>query len=44
MVRYQVSNANNMLNSLYTGELDYVQPNAKQETIDELKTKLAQKI
>lgn len=44
MVRYQVSNTNNMLNSLYTGELDYVQPNAKQETIDELKTKTSKGI
>lgn len=39
MVRYQVASANNMLNSLYTGELDYVQPNAKQETIKELQAK-----
>lgn len=43
-VRYQVSNSNNMLNSLYTGELDYVQPNAKQETIDELKSKASKGI
>ena len=35
-VRFQVVSANQMLNSLYTGEIDFAEPNAKPETITEL--------
>lgn len=35
-VNYQVATNSAMLNALYTGEIDFVQPNAKPETIDEL--------
>lgn len=35
-VNYQVVSNSSMLNALYTGEIDFVQPNAKPETIDEL--------
>ena len=38
-VRYQVVSANQMLNALYAGEIDYAEPNAKPETIDELNGK-----
>ena len=41
-VNYQVVSNSSMLNALYTGEIDFVQPNAKPETIDELNARLQQ--
>ncbi len=38
-LRYQVVSSQNMLNALYNGEMDFVEPNAKPETIDELNGK-----
>lgn len=38
-VRYQVVSQNSMINSLYSGDIDFVEPNAKPETIDELNKK-----
>ena len=38
-VRYQVVSQNSMINSLYSGDIDFVEPNAKPETIDELNGK-----
>ena len=38
-VRYQVVSQNSMINSLYSGDIDFVEPNAKPETIDELNDK-----
>lgn len=38
-VRYQVVSQNSMINSLYSGDIDFVEPNAKPETIDELNEK-----
>ena len=35
-VRYQVSQQTTMLNSLFTKEIDFVEPNAKSEVIDKL--------
>lgn len=43
-VRYQVVPSNGMLNSLYTGQVDYAEPNAKQETEQELKEKASEGI
>ena len=43
-VRYQVVAANQMLTTLYSGEIDFVQPNAKPETITELEGKLSEGI
>lgn len=38
-IRLRVTPANQMLNSLYKGEVDFVEPNAKPETIKELNDK-----
>lgn len=38
-VRFQVISATQMLSALYRGEIDYVEPNAKPETISELNSK-----
>lgn len=38
-IRYQVVSQNSMINSLYSGDIDFVEPNAKPETIDELNKK-----
>ena len=38
-IRLQVVAASSILNSLYNGEVDFVSPNAKPETINELKSK-----
>lgn len=38
-IRYQVVSQNSMINSLYSGDIDFVEPNAKPETIDELNEK-----
>ena len=38
-VRLQVVSASQMLNSLYNGQIDFIEPNAKPETIDELDDK-----
>ncbi len=38
-VRFQVVSQNSMINSLYSGDIDFVEPNAKPETIDELNKK-----
>lgn len=43
-VRYQVVSQNQMLNSLYSGDIDFVEPNAKPETIEELNGKKDQGI
>lgn len=43
-VRYQVVAANQMLTTLYSGEIDFVQPNAKPETIAELEGKVSEGI
>lgn len=43
-INYQVVSASSMLNALYTGEIDFVEPNAKPETIDELNGKKDQGI
>ena len=43
-VRYQVVSSNQMLNALYNGEVDFVEPNAKPETITELDGKKDQGI
>ncbi len=37
-VQYKVVGSSNILNALYTGEIDFAEPNAKPETISELKT------
>lgn len=39
-IRLKVVPANQMLNSLYQGEVDFVEPNAKPETISELNSKI----
>ncbi len=39
-LRLQVVAANQMLNALYNGEIDFVEPNAKPETIQELNGKI----
>lgn len=39
-IRLKVVPANQMLNSLYSGEVDFVEPNAKPETIAELNGKI----
>lgn len=38
-LRLQVVSSSQMLNSLYNGEIDFIEPNAKPETIDELDSK-----
>ncbi len=38
-VRYQVVSTNQITNTLYNGEVDFAEPNAKPETIDELNQK-----
>lgn len=38
-VRFQVVSSNRMLDALYTGSVDFVEPNAKPETIQELNAK-----
>lgn len=38
-VRYQVVSTNQITNTLYNGEVDFAEPNAKPETIDELNAK-----
>ncbi len=38
-VRYQIVSSAQMLNNLYSGAVDFVEPNAKTETISELKGK-----
>lgn len=38
-VRFQVVSSNRMLDALYTGSVDFVEPNAKPETIQELNSK-----
>lgn len=43
-VRYQVVSTSQMLNSLYSGQVDFSEPNAKPETIDELKGKKSEGI
>ena len=43
-VRYQIVSSSQMLNVLYSGEIDYIEPNAKPETIDELNGKKDQGI
>ncbi len=43
-MRLKVVPANQMLNSLYQGEVDFVEPNAKPETISELNAKVDQGI
>ena len=43
-IRYQVVSSAQMLNSLYNGEVDFVEPNAKPETISELDSKKDQGI
>lgn len=43
-VRLQVVSSNQMLNSLYAGEVDFVEPNAKPETITELDGKKSEGI
>ncbi len=39
-IRYQVVSQNRMLDALYNGEIDFVEPNAKPETIEELNGKV----
>lgn len=39
-IRFQVVAANQMLTTLYSGEVDFVEPNAKPETIEELNDKI----
>lgn len=43
-LRFQVVPTNGMLNSLYTGQVDFAEPNAKQETEQELKGKASEGI
>lgn len=43
-MRFQVVSASQMLNTLYSGEVDFAEPNAKPETIDELNGKKSQGI
>ncbi len=43
-LRYQVVPSNGMLNSLYTNQVDFAEPNAKQETEQELKDKASEGI
>lgn len=43
-LRLQVVSSAQMLNTLYNGEIDFAEPNAKPETIDELKDKADQGI
>ncbi len=38
-VRFQVVSGSQMLNTLYNGEIDWAEPNAKYETVEELKGK-----
>lgn len=38
-IRYQVVSSNRMLDALYNGEIDFAEPNAKPETIDQLNDK-----
>lgn len=38
-VCFQVVASNQMLNALYNNEIDFVEPNAKYETVQELKIK-----
>lgn len=38
-IRYQVVGSNRMLDALYNGEIDFAEPNAKPETIDQLNDK-----
>lgn len=38
-IRYQVVSSNRMLDALYNGEIDFAEPNAKPETIDQLNEK-----
>ncbi len=38
-IRYQVISSAQMLNTLYSGQIDFAEPNAKVETINELKGK-----
>lgn len=39
-IRYQVVSSNRMLDALYNGEIDFAEPNAKPETIDQLNDKV----
>lgn len=43
-IRLKVVPANQMLNTLYSGEVDFVEPNAKPETIGELNGKISEGI
>lgn len=43
-INFQVVSSSSMLNALYTGEIDFVEPNAKPETITELRGKIDQGI
>ena len=43
-LRYKVVAANSLLNALYNGEVDYVQPNSNPDTISELKGKKSEGI
>ncbi len=43
-VRYQIVPTNRMLDALYNGEIDFAEPNAKPETIEELNRKLSEGI
>ena len=43
-LRYKVVAANSLLNALYNGEVDYVQPNSNPDTITELKGKKSEGI
>ena len=43
-VRFQVVSSNRMLDALYTGSVDFVEPNAKPETIQELNSKVEEGI
>ena len=43
-LRLQVVSSNQMLNALYTGQVDFVEPNAKPETITELNGKASEGI
>lgn len=43
-IRLKVIAANQMLNSLYAGEIDFVEPNAKPETIKKLNEKVSEGI
>lgn len=43
-VRYQVIGSSAMLSALYTHDIDFIEPNAKTETVDELEAKASEGI